>query len=132
MLGHTESRSLEETRDIFFEYLKANLSLPCEVAGYEDFRWEEFYVFGPGSKREYEQLKKTQPSYTDRYELLEILRKAESPWAMLYGEDLGARVRRISDGKHFFLGIGEIEATDKKSKNHQLLNDYGVWFINNR
>ena len=107
-------------------------SSPCEVTGYEDFQWEEFYVFGPGSKEEYERLKKTQPSYRDRYQLLEIVHDAEGPWAMFYGEDFGAKVRRICDGKCFLLGGAEIQAIDKKSRNYRLLNDYAVWFINNR
>ena len=132
ILGDIEQLDFDQTIDIFIEYLKNHLSMPCEVTGIEDFRWEEFYVFGPGNKKEYEQLKKTQPSYTDRYELFEIVRNAESPWAMFYEEDVGAGVRRVSDGKKFLLGLSELEATDKKSKNYQLLDDYSVWFVNNR
>jgi hypothetical protein len=132
ILGEIEDLDFDETIDTFYEYLKTNLSLPCEVVGIEDFRWEEIYVFGPGNAKEYEQLKKTRPSYTDPYELFEIVRNAESPWAMCYEEDVGACVRRISDGKKFLLGLSELEATDKKSENHQLLYDYSVWFVNNR
>ena len=132
ILGDIEQLDFDETIDIFYEYLKTNLSLPCEVTGIEDFRWEEFYVFGPSNKKEYEQLKKTQPSYTDSYELFEIIRNAESLWAMCHEEDIGACVRRISDDKKFLLGLSELEATDKRSKNHQLLDDYSVWFVNNR
>ncbi len=132
IVGDTEGRCWDETRDVFFEYLRANLSLPCEVTGYEDFGWEEFYVFGPGSKEEYERLKKTQPSYKDRYQLLEIVHDAETVWAMFWGEDIGAKVRRICDGKEFLLGGAEIQAVDKKSRNYQLLNDYAVWFVNSR
>ena len=29
-------------------------------------------------------------------------------------------------------GIAEIKAVDKKSVNYQLLDDYTVWFVNNR
>ena len=132
ILGDLEQLDFDQTIDTFYEYLKTNLTSPCEVIGIEDFRWEEIYVFGPGNKEEYEQLKKTQPSYTDRYELLEIVRNAQSQWAMHYEEDIGACVRRISDGKKFLLGLSELEATDKKSKSYQLLDDYSVWFVNNR
>jgi hypothetical protein len=132
ILGKIEELDFNKTIDTYYEYLKTNLSLPCEVTGIEDFRWEEIYVFGPGNKKEYEQLKKTRPSYTDHYELFEIVRNAESPWAMCYEEDVGASVRRISDGKKFLLGLSELEATDKKSKDYQLLDDYSVWFVNNR
>lgn len=122
----------DEAVDVFYDYLKANLLLPCEVTGIEDFRWEEFFVFGPGDKAEYEHLKKTQPSYTDRYELLGIVREAESGWMLFGGEDIGADVRRISDGKKFLLGLSELKAINKKSKNYQLLDDYSVWLVNSR
>ena len=51
---------------------------------------------------------------------------------MFGGEDIGAHVRRKSDGKEFWLGLAELKAVDKKSANHQLLDDYAVWFVNNR
>ena len=132
ILGEIEDLDFDETIDIFYEYLKANLSLPCEATGVEDFGWEEFYVFGRGDEEEYDELKKTRPSYSDHYNLVEIVRNAESEWAMFYTEDIGARVQRISDGKKFLLGLSELKATDKKSKNYQLLEDYSVWFVNNR
>jgi hypothetical protein len=127
-----EALDFDEAVDVFYDYLKANLLLPCEVTGIEDFRWEEIYVFGPGNKEEYEHLKKTQPSYTDHYELLDIIRDAQSGWIMFWEEDIGAEVRRISDGKKFLLGLSELEAVDGNSKNSQLLDDYCVWFVNNR
>ena len=46
----------------FFQHLNANLQLPCDVTGSEDFSWEEYYVFGPGDPAEYKRLRKTQPS----------------------------------------------------------------------
>jgi len=127
-----EDLDFDEAVEIFYEYLKANLSLPCEVTGIEDFRWEEFYVVGPGSKEEHNRLMKTQPSYRERYELLEIDQNVESEWMLFPGEDIGAHVRRISDSKEFFLGLSELKATDRKSANYQLLDDYSVWFVNNR
>jgi hypothetical protein len=41
-------------------------------------------------------------------------------------------VRRKSDGKEFYLGLAELKAVDKSSKNHQLLDDFSVWLVNNR
>ena len=43
----------------FLKHLKANLQLPCEVKGTEDFKWEEPYIFGPWSREEYAELKGT-------------------------------------------------------------------------
>ncbi|MCK4729032.1 MAG: hypothetical protein KAT27_08930, partial [Desulfobacterales bacterium] len=88
--------------------------------------WEEFYVLGPGDKDEYEELKKTQPSYTDHYSILSFDDD--------YDEDNGilVNVQRISDKKEFALPLEDLEAVDKKSNNYQILDDYSVWFVNYR
>jgi hypothetical protein len=132
IVGDPEEIEFDDSIDKFYNYLKTNLSLPCEVTGIEDFQWEEYYLLGPGSKKEYQRLKETNPSHQDRFELLGIIRNAESEWAMCEEDDIGASVRRISDKKEFILGLSEIKATDKKSKNYELLDDYSVWFVNNR
>jgi len=132
VLGGDEKPVSEETVHCFCDHLKKSLRLPFEVAGSEDFSWEEFYVIGPGDEEEYRQLKKTQPSYKDRFDLLEMDPELESEWMLFPGEDIGALVRRKSDGQQFWLGLAELEATDRKSANHQLLEDYVVWFVNNR
>ena len=132
ILGKHGDSDSDEALGAFYEHLKTHLSLPCQVTGIEDFGWEESYVFGHGSQREYDQLKKTHPSFRDRYTLLEITREAGSEWMLFPGEDLVAHVRRLSDGKEFWLGLAELETTDRKSRNHQLLDDYSVWFVNNR
>ncbi len=131
ILGDAAEGAQDETVEVFFNYLKANLRLPCEVRGSEDFRWEERYVFGGWSQTEYKRLKKTQPSYTDRFELLDLERGWGSEW-MMFDEDIVAHVKRKSDGKEFALGLAELEATDKKSRNFQLIDDYAVWLVNNR
>ena len=55
------------------KHLVASLKTPCLVTGVEDFPWEERYLLGGGSEKEYRKLKKKYPSYTDKYELLEIV-----------------------------------------------------------
>lgn len=131
MLGNIEY-TFEDCVTKFYEHLTNSLQLPCDVTGTEDFRWEEFYVFGPGDRNEHEKLRRKQPSYEDIFELLAIERDVCSEWMMFYGEDLAAHVRRQSDGKEFYLGLAEIETVDKKSLNYQLIDDYAVWFVNNR
>jgi hypothetical protein len=121
----------EEALVIFFNHLKQSLQFSCVVTGIEDFDWEEYYVLGHGSQAEYKKLKKTQPSYQDKYDLLAIEQEVMSKW-MMFSEDIGAQVKRKSDGQEFWLGLAELKAVDKKSKNHQLLDDYSVWFVNNR
>ena len=131
ILGDMDEESFEEALDVFFRCWKKNLHLPCEVTGIEDFRWEEPYVIGGWSEEEYERLKKTQPSYTDKYDLLDIEQGWRSEW-MMFDEDIVAVVRRKHDGEEFDLGLAELRVTDKKSANFQILDDYVVWFVNNR
>ena len=132
VIGEYGDLEFDEARSLFYQHLKTNLLLPCEVAGMEDFRWEEMYVFGHGDQEEYKQLKKTQPSYSDKYELLGIDRELQSGWILFGSADIAARVERISDGKEFLLGLSELKAIDKKSSNYQILDDFSVWLVNNR
>ena len=132
IVGDDDERTFDDCVHRFFEHLKSNLQLPCVVTGIEDFRWEEFYVIGPGDRKEYDQLRKDQPSYQDKYDLLSIDKEGWSEWMLFSDEDLVAHVRRQSDGKEFDLGLAELDAVNKKSKNYQLLRDYAVWFVNNR
>jgi len=131
ILGDEPSRDLVSSRDIFFAHLRASLELPCEVTGSEDFDWEESFVFGPGDPAEYRELRKERPAYKDRFLLLGVEKVGNSEW-MMYQEDLIAHVQRKSDGKKFRLGLSELKVVDKKSRNHCLVHDYAVWFINNR
>ena len=117
----------DETLEKYLDYLKQHLDMPCLVTGIEDmgcFAWEEYYTFGPGSKREYEKLKKKQASYTDTYDLLSFDDD--------YDEDYGivVNVRRVSDKKKFALTLSDLKATDGKAKYAQLLDDYVTWFVN--
>jgi hypothetical protein len=132
ILGGSKNLSLDEMVDKFFVHMQRLLVLPCEVTGIEDFDWEEYYVLGPGSPKEYERLKKHQPSYRDRFELMAIKRDVVTEWMLFGGEDIGARVRRKSDGKEFCLGLSELKAIDRRSPNYQLLDDYAVFFTNYR
>jgi hypothetical protein len=116
----------EESLETYRSYLQENLELPCQLTGIEDFAWEEYYVFGPGSQKEYENLKKTRPSYRDKFNLVSF--------EELIDENVGILVeaRRVSDRRKFTIPLAELGATEKKSKNYQLLDDYSVWFVNNR
>ncbi|MBS0264911.1 MAG: hypothetical protein JSS02_23455 [Planctomycetes bacterium] len=110
--------------------MQRSLELPCEVTGVEDFGWEEPYIFGGFSRAEYDRLIKDQPSFQDRYELLEIDEEVSSEWMLYAGDDLGAHVKRKSDGKDFWLGLSELKAVEEASKNAQLLDDFSVFLAN--
>jgi hypothetical protein len=108
----------------YLEYLKKNLKLPCQVEPIEEFAWEEPYVFGPGSKREYEKLAKTRPCYTDIFKLLGFQDQ------FFEEEGIMADVQRLSDNKKFTVPLENLEPTDENSPNYQLLDDYSAWFCN--
>jgi hypothetical protein len=132
ILGDSRERGLKAAVEVYFQHLRNNLVLPCEVSGIEDFRWEEYYVIGPGRKTEHDRLRKQQPSYLDHYELIGIELDEISEWMLFMGDDIAAHVKRISDNKEFTLGLAELKAVDKLSPNFQLLDDYAVFLVNNR
>ena len=84
-------------------YLQSNIVLPCRLTGREDFRWEEYYVFGPGDNNEYEELKKTRPSHTDTFTLVSFDEQIEDM------DGLMVQVKRVSDNKEFVLPLGGFE-----------------------
>ncbi|MBI5787327.1 MAG: hypothetical protein HZA78_00530 [Candidatus Schekmanbacteria bacterium] len=114
----------EEASLRYMDYLKKNINFPCQLTGIEDFPWEEYYVLGPGSKKEYEKLKKEQPSYTDVFNLVSFEDELDENNGIL------VNVQRLSDKKSFILPLDYLKSVDKKSKNYQLLDDYSVWHIN--
>jgi len=125
ILGERDEQLVSEKSLLKYrKYLQARLTMPCTLTGIEDFLWEEFYVLGPGSKKEYEELKKTQPSYTDEFELIEFEDKLDSRDGII------VNVRRITDGKKFILPLGDLKVVDDSSDNYQLVDDYAIWIVN--
>jgi len=127
ILGTKKLDVTRKTLSTYLAYLKNHIEVPCQLTGIEDFEWEEAYVFGFGSKREYEKLKKTQPSYTDKFNLIDFIDDIDDEYDGIF-----VNVQRLSDKKQFILPLADLKSTDKKSKNYQLLDDYSVWFVNNR
>ena len=83
-----------------------------------------FLSFGGGSHVEYEKLKCTHPSYTDEYELIDILQD------IVEENDLTATAKRLSDGKRFEIGLSWLCTKKKNGKDHQLLDDFATWVVN--
>ncbi|MCI0516047.1 hypothetical protein L0128_22780 [candidate division KSB1 bacterium] len=106
------------------QYLLEQLDQNELLTGCEDFPWEEEYVFDPASHAEYAALKQTHPSYTDEFELLDILADK------IPEDDLVARVKRRSDGMIFEIGLSWLTARKTNSKNYQLLDDFATWVLN--
>jgi len=113
-----------ETIVKYFDYLKQNIQLPLEVTGIEDFPWEENYVIGNGSPKEYARLKKNQPSYTDVFTINE--------WknSLIQDNSISVNLCRVSDKKKFLLPLEDLKVVDETSENYQLLDDYIVWVVN--
>jgi len=127
ILGTKKLDVTRKTLKTYLEYLEKHIERPCQLTGIEDFEWEEPHVFGFGSKREYEELKKTQPSYKDRFNLIKFVDDIDD-----YYDGIFVHVQRVSDKRKFVLPLADLKSTDRKSKNYQLLDDYSVWFVNNR
>ncbi len=49
-----------------------------------------------------------------------------------YYDGIFVNVQRVSDKKKFVLPLADLKSTGRKSGNYQLLDDYSVWFVNNR
>ncbi len=107
----------------YLKYLKQNLTIPCLVTGMEEFEWEEHYTMGPGSKKEYQKLKKTQPSYTDQFNLLKLDNKLDVEYGIL------AVLERTTDNQKFTLPLADLETVVEDSINAELLEDYSMWFF---
>ena len=86
-----------------------------EKSGAEDFAWEEPYVLGIFDQKDYEQLKKTRPAYTDKNELIEPVNRIDDLYGMM------TRVRRISDNKVFEIPLWDLETVVPQDPNSGLL-----------
>ncbi len=119
-----------EALDRFHAHLVKNLTLPCLLTSHDEFDWEEPYLRGDASKREYGPLKKTQPSHEDEFELVTLLTDAKNAWSMggAWERSLVARTRRIADGAQFDLPLAELRVVGGRARNHQLVHDYHDWF----
>ncbi len=122
ILGDERERTMQNA-ERYRDYLLKHLSFPIEVIGSEDFPWEEPYVLGVWDKNEYEELKKSKPSYTDTFALLGL----EPPNRH---EDVIARVQRITDKKHFEIGLSWLCCKEQDKEDSRLLEDYGSWHTN--
>jgi len=124
ILGTEDIDVTLETIVKYFDYLKQNIQLPLQVTGIEDFPWEEYYVIGNGSPKEYARLKKTQASYTDIFTINE--------WnnSLIQDNSISVNMCRVSDKKKFLLPLEDLKVVDETSENYQLLDDYIVWVVN--
>jgi len=103
---------------MYTSYLEENIILPCALTGIESFSWEDFYVLGPGDKKQYEKLKKTRPSYRDIYKFMSFDDMIDDDDGLL------VKINSISDNNKFVLPLLDLKTTDKESPNYVLISDY--------
>ena len=123
VLGTTTFKVNQTNLKKYLKYLKKNLAIPCLVTGVEEFEWEEYYTVGPGSQKEYQKLKKTQPSYTDEFNILKLDNKLDVRDGIL------AVLERTTDNLKFTLPLAELEGVVEDSVDAKLLQYYGIWFF---
>ena len=116
----------EENQKKYIDFLKKNIQDRIILTGTEDFPWEEKYLLGGWSKKEYEELKKTKPSYIDKYEFIELSENIDEIYGVL------AKVKRVTDKKMFVLPLWDLKCIDKKSKYYEYISDYSFWMTNYR
>lgn len=108
----------------YIKYLKNTIQKPCLLTGMQDFEWEEPYLFGGWSQKEYAKLKLTQPSYNDQFELLGFVDEV-NVW-----KGILVKVKRVADNKEFVLPLWDLKVIDDKSPNYLLVSDYSSWMTN--
>jgi len=111
ILGKDLERSPKNI-DKYLKYLNKILKKPCILTGISDFSWEEPYVLGGWDQSEYTELKKSNPSFTDHFELIEFLPAKSDE------EDIIAKVKRLTDKKDFEIALSWLECIDFKSENY--------------
>ncbi|WP_044169982.1 calcium-binding protein [Kamptonema formosum] len=125
ILGKKQLEVSERTLKTYLEFLKKHVRVPCPVKACQEFEWEEYYLYGPGSLKEYEKLKRIRPSHTDKFQIIRFEDKIESD-----DDGILVEVQRLTDSKNFTLNLYELEATDEESASAEFLDDYAVWFVN--
>jgi hypothetical protein len=124
ILGRKKIECTQQNLAKYCQSLQTTLQTPCYLTGREDFLWEEEYVFGEGSAKTYEQLKKKYPSHTDIFKFLKFSQTLSEIDGILVD------VERTSDHKKFTLPLADLAATTPDSPNYPIIEDYCIWFIN--
>jgi len=124
ILGNSPLDVTSKTLNRYLKYLKEKIEMPCYLTGAEEFIWEEEYLYGDGNAKDYEKLKKTNPSYTDIFSLEQFQGGVDEMDGIIVD------VKRVSDHRQFALPLAELEVSDEDSANYTLVEDYLTWFVN--
>lgn len=76
---------------------------------------------GGKSKKEYEKLKKQQPSYADTFSLVQFCDVGT--------EGIMVKVERTSDRRQFILPLIDLDVTTEDPQHFELIENYLLWFF---
>lgn len=121
ILGSPNLEVNEDNLNRYLQFLKARIKPPYKLTGNGEFDWEEEYVSGGKSKKEYEKLKKHQPSYTDTFSLVQFCDVGT--------EGIMVKVERTSDRRQFILPLIDLDVTTEDPEHFELIDNYLLWFF---
>ena len=110
----------------YFQYLSLNLDEGLLLTGRESlgyFAWEEAFEWEGAKDHAYNQLRKKNGSYEDKY-LLQSLHE------IVDGTVIMASVLREVDKKAFNIPLEDLEVCSRDSVEYELLEDYSYWVVN--
>lgn len=121
ILGTDDLEVNEENLNRYLQFLKARIKPHYKLTGNGEFDWEEEYVSGGKSKKEYEKLKKQRPSYTDTFSLVQFCDVGT--------EGIMVKVERTSDRRQFILPLIDLDVTPEDPEHFELIDNYLLWFF---
>ncbi|MCT7954703.1 hypothetical protein [Laspinema palackyanum] len=121
ILGSPNLEVNEENLNRYLQFLKARIKPPYNLTGNGEFDWEEEYVSGGKSKKEYENLKKHKPSYVDTFSLVQFCDVGT--------EGIMVKVERTSDRRQFILPLIDLDVTKEDPEHFELIDNYLLWFF---
>ena len=121
VLGKDCSRNPQNTLR-FLKFLQRNVKASCRLTGIAEFDWEQAYLADGWGGAEYEEMKIKRPSFTDQFELEELVAPDSG------GDDIVACVKRVSDKKDFKIRLSLLEGIDFRDESFQFIDDYVAWY----
>lgn len=108
----------------YLAYLNKSIHKPCILTGNQEFEWEEYYIFGPGTKKQHQKQRQTKASYIDRFKLINLIKEISESQGIM------AEVERLSDKKIFIIPLYQLEEAEPTTANYELIDNYVTWFEN--
>lgn len=121
ILGNHDLEVNDQNLNRYLQFIKARIKPPYKLTGNGAFDWEEEYMRGGKSKKEYEKLKKQQPSYTDTFSLVQFCDVGT--------EGIMVKVERTSDRRQFILPLIDLDVTTEDPQHFELIENYLLWFF---